>query len=296
MQSPHAARAYQTHLATPARRPPRLGQVTTHSRAPDTGIRRVRARMGARSPGNDEYPGPEHGGGQPTPGPEGHERPEHQGEQGSGHTGPAGPGHQRRAPGQRPESARHPATSRAPAPHHAAETTGATHSTPRSAPSAAAGKAPATPPAPARAPITLSRATTPTAAAPAATTPAPATSAPAATTPQLAGGSHPALTNGPPHAARDPRHARSRGARHAAPVAFSPGAVAPVAAIPFTPAHTARARRSQRAAHGPPAPSRRPSPITRIVGVVPTFVWILIGVLLALALAIRSRLAAASRR
>jgi len=75
-----------------------------------------------------------------------------------------------------------------------------------------------------------------------------------------------------------------------------------VAAIPFTPAHTARARRAQRAAPGLPAPSRRPSPIvttiTRIVGVVPTLVWILIGALsaLALALAVRSRLAALRAR
>ncbi len=48
MQSQRAARAYQTHLATPARRPSRPGQLTTHNRVPNTGIRRVRAQMGAR--------------------------------------------------------------------------------------------------------------------------------------------------------------------------------------------------------------------------------------------------------
>jgi hypothetical protein len=53
---------------------------------------------------------------------------------------------------------------------------------------------------------------------------------------------------------------------------------------------------AQRAAHDPAAPSRRSSPIvttiTRIVGVVPALVWILIGALsaVALALAVRSRL------
>ncbi len=258
-------------------------------------------------PGHVEYPGLEHGGGQPTPGREEHERPEHRGEHGSGHIGPAGLHPQQGAPGQRPESAGHPATSRgptiSPVPHHASGTAGATRSIPRSATSAAPGKAPAAPPTPARAPIpTLSRAATPI-AAPAATTPAPATSTPAATTPQLVGASRPALTGRSPHAARDPRHARNRGARrHTAPVAFSPGAVAPVAAIPFTPVLSARTRRAQRAAHGPPTPSRRPSPIvttiTRIVGVIPTLVWILIGVLsaLALALAVRSRLAALRAR
>jgi hypothetical protein len=67
-----------------------------------------------------------------------------------------------------------------------------------------------------------------------------------------------------------------------------------VAAIPFTPAHAAHAKRVQKAAHAPLAPGRHPSPIvttiTRIVGVVPTPMWILIGVLsvLALALAVRS--------
>ena len=72
--------------------------------------------------------------------------------------------------------------------------------------------------------------------------------------------------------------------------------------IPFTPAHAARARRVQRAAHDPRAPGRRASPIvttiTRIVGVIPTLVWILIGALsaLALALAVRSRLAALRAR
>ncbi len=48
MQSP-PARASQTHLATPARRPPRPGHLTTHSRAPNTGIPLVPAQMGARS-------------------------------------------------------------------------------------------------------------------------------------------------------------------------------------------------------------------------------------------------------
>ncbi len=223
------------------------------------------------------------------------------GERGSGHIEPTGPGDRRRAPGQRPESARHPVASRGPAtspvpvPHHAAGTAGATRSIPRSAPSAAPGKAPAAPPTAARAPIrTLPRAAMSTAAAPAARTPASATPTPTAATLQLAGGSHPVLTSGTPRAARGPRHARSRAARrHTAPVASSPGALAPVAAIPFTPAHFTpahgkRARPAQRAAHGSPAPGRRLSPIvttiTRIVGVVPTLVWVLIGVLCTVAL------------
>jgi hypothetical protein len=49
MQSPRAAWAYQTHRAAPARRPPRPGRVTTDNRAPNTGIPRVRAQMGACS-------------------------------------------------------------------------------------------------------------------------------------------------------------------------------------------------------------------------------------------------------
>ena len=151
-------------------------------------------------------------------------------------------------------------------------------------------------------PVTTHTATTSTtakttAAAPTATKPA------TAATPRVSGASRPALAGGSPHVARDPRHSGSRGAgRHTAPVAFSPGVVAPVAAIPVRPARAARARRAQRTAHGSPAPSRRTSPIvttiTRIVGVVPTPVWILIGVLsaLALALAVRSRLSALRAR
>jgi hypothetical protein len=73
-----------------------------------------------------------------------------------------------------------------------------------------------------------------------------------------------------------------------------------VARIPATRAH-GNVGRARGAAHGPPARGR-PSPIvttiTRIVSVVPTLVWILIGVLsaLALALAVRSRLAALRAR
>jgi Stage II sporulation protein E (SpoIIE) len=74
-----------------------------------------------------------------------------------------------------------------------------------------------------------------------------------------------------------------------------------VAGIPATRAHARSVGRARGAAHGPPTRGR-PSPIvttiTRIVGVVPTLVWILIGVLsaLALALAVRSRLAALRAR
>jgi len=49
MRSRHVAWAYRTHRAAPARRPPRPGQVTPDNRAPDTGIPRDRAQMGARS-------------------------------------------------------------------------------------------------------------------------------------------------------------------------------------------------------------------------------------------------------
>jgi hypothetical protein len=75
-----------------------------------------------------------------------------------------------------------------------------------------------------------------------------------------------------------------------------------VAGIPATPVRAGDVRRAQRVAHGSPAPSRRTSPIvttiTRIVGVVPTIVWVLIGVLSAVALALgaRSRLAAVRAR
>jgi hypothetical protein len=74
-----------------------------------------------------------------------------------------------------------------------------------------------------------------------------------------------------------------------------------VAVLPATPAHPTRAGHARKAAHSP-ATASRPAPIvttiTKIVGVVPTLVWALIGGLLALALAlaVRSRLAALRAR
>jgi hypothetical protein len=49
MRSPRAAQAYRAHRAAPARRLPRPSHLTTHNRAPDMGIRRLRAQMGVRS-------------------------------------------------------------------------------------------------------------------------------------------------------------------------------------------------------------------------------------------------------
>ena len=74
-----------------------------------------------------------------------------------------------------------------------------------------------------------------------------------------------------------------------------------MAAIPATPVRARSAPRAQHAARGSRTRGRS-SPlvttITRIVGVIPTLVWMLIGVLLALALAlaVRSRLAAVRAR
>jgi Stage II sporulation protein E (SpoIIE) len=74
-----------------------------------------------------------------------------------------------------------------------------------------------------------------------------------------------------------------------------------VATLPATPAHPARADRARKDHHGA-ATKSSPAPIvttiTRIVGVVPTLLWALIGALFALALAlgVRSRLAALRAR
>lgn len=138
---------------------------------------------------------------------------------------------------------------------------------------------------------TPSIAVTPTTAAPLAATPTP--------TPQAVGASPQAVTGHSLHAARGPRHARAHGhvaTRRAASAALL-SAVAPVAGIvPVTPARGARAGRTHAAAHGRPSPIV--TTVTRIVGVVPVPVRILIGALLALALAlaVRSRLAALRAR
>jgi hypothetical protein len=74
-----------------------------------------------------------------------------------------------------------------------------------------------------------------------------------------------------------------------------------VATVSVTPAHPARTGHARKAARSPSTVSR-PAPIvttiTKIVGVVPTLVWALVGGLLALALAlaVRSRLAALRAR
>ena len=169
-------------------------------------------------------------------------------------------------------------------------------------------------------------ATTPAAVTPAATTPAaaatPAAITPAAatqvatapvtstpvTTPQppVAGASQPAGAGrgdppgrGNAHAHR--RHARSTAAgTHATSVTPS-GAVASPTAVSSAHAHPARVGHAHKALRGA-ATASSPTPIvttiTKIVGVVPTLVWALIGALLALALAlgVRSRLAALRAR
>ena len=163
--------------------------------------------------------------------------------------------------------------------------------------------------------VTTPATATPAAAKPAATTPTvtapvaakPTTSTSTATTPpQGAGSSRHANSSRAPRAARGSRHAyRSAATRHATPVSASRGAARFVAAgIPVAPARATTQTGHARSAthHGSPAPSRRTSPIvttiTRIVGVVPTLVWVLIGALctVALALAVRSRLSALRAR
>jgi hypothetical protein len=142
--------------------------------------------------------------------------------------------------------------------------------------------------------------TTPTVMAPAVAKPTTPTST-TTTTPQVVGSSRHANSSRAPRAARGSRHAHRRAAtRHATPVPASRGAARLVAAgIPVAPARATTQTGHARSAthHGSPAPSRRTSPIvttiTRIVGVVPTLVWGLIGALFSVALALgaRSRLA-----
>jgi Stage II sporulation protein E (SpoIIE) len=167
--------------------------------------------------------------------------------------------------------------------------------------------APVAPPPVKASPVTIPTATTPmqttpTAATATATTPMAATPTVAAKPPPLAAASRPVLTGRSHHAARRPRHLRARVAsRTRSPAVSVSSAVAPVAAIPVTRARATRVGRTRAAAQGTPK-NGRPSPlvttITRIVSVVPTLLWILIGVLsaLALALAVRSRLAALRAR
>lgn len=137
--------------------------------------------------------------------------------------------------------------------------------------------------------------------------PAIATTSAATTLPQAPGASPPvaagALHRAAPHSrARRSRHARGRVAgRRLTRNASSSSSVAPVAAATAAPVRAVRVARARAAERD--APTRgRPSPIvttiTKIVGVVPTSVWILVGVLLALALALgaRSRLVALRAR
>jgi Stage II sporulation protein E (SpoIIE) len=162
-------------------------------------------------------------------------------------------------------------------------------------------------------PVAPSTATvTPATVAPASTTPASATPAPAVptqapTTPSAgSGASQPAgAGHGDSHGhgtARTPaRHARAHTASpagaHATRAASLTSAVAPVAAGSSSHAHPARIDPAHRALHGA-ASASSPTPIvttiTKIVGVIPAFVWALIGGLLALALAlgVRTRVAA----
>jgi hypothetical protein len=119
--------------------------------------------------------------------------------------------------------------------------------------------------------------------------------------PQVVEISQPAGTGRSAHPARDTRHRNSRTSRRVARATFSKGVSSPVAGIPATGVRAARARRARKAAHRPPTHGHS-SPIvttiTRIVSVVPTLVWSLIGALvaLALALAVRSRISALRAR
>ncbi len=183
-------------------------------------------------------------------------------------------------------------------------------------PTLAVPTAPVTPTVAMPAAVTVPAATAPAVASAtdpvAVTAPAPTalTSTPAtATQPAAVGTSQPAgAGSGDPHGHKSTparrRHARSRATAagtHATPATLSAGAIAPPAAVSTTPARPTRAGHAGPAVHGSSTASR-PAPIvttiTKIVGVVPTLVWALIGGLLALALAlaVRSRLAALRAR
>jgi stage II sporulation SpoE-like protein len=106
----------------------------------------------------------------------------------------------------------------------------------------------------------------------------------------------PAVSANSPQVERRAGRARAHSTlRHPGPAVLSPGTLAPVASVALTSARAAGTHRAGSAgggSHDPPARGR-PSPlvttITRIVGVVPTPLWILVGALLALALALAVR-------
>lgn len=175
---------------------------------------------------------------------------------------------------------------------------------PATATPAAVKPAAAAPAAPAAA---TPAAIAPTVATQVATAPAAVTSTPAATPQPLVvgtsqpAGAHRSDPHGRGNAHTHRRHTRSTAAgTHAASVAPS-GAVASSAAVSSAHAHAARVGPTRKALRGT-ARASSPTPIvttiTKIVGVVPTLVWALIGGLLALVLAlgVRSRLAALRAR
>ena len=121
-------------------------------------------------------------------------------------------------------------------------------------------------------------------------------------TSQAASTSPPAISGGSLQASTGARRARAQaGGRRGAAAVLSSAPAAPVAASTTTPALTRQSTRAGHTARRAGTPSRS-SPlvttITKIVGVVPTPVRVLIGALLALALAlaVRSRLAARRAR
>ncbi|MGP0100820.1 MAG: PP2C family protein-serine/threonine phosphatase [Solirubrobacteraceae bacterium] len=142
------------------------------------------------------------------------------------------------------------------------------------------------------------------AAAPPATgvalTPAAATTSTAATPPPTAGAAKSGVGGRPTHAVRRPVRPRRSASRRADPVAAATGAL-PVARSSIATKATRKARRARPGSRGTSAAGRS-SPlvttITRIVDVVPTAVRVLIAGLLALALAlaVRSRVAAVRAR
>jgi hypothetical protein len=142
-------------------------------------------------------------------------------------------------------------------------------------------------------PVTIANTPAPSTTVPSTTVPSATVATTTATVPsQVVGVSQPAGTGRSAHPARGTRHGNSRTARRVTHAAFSRGVSSPVAGIAATGVRAARARRARKAAHRLPTHGRS-SPIvttiTRIVGVVPTLVWSLIGVLLALALALAAR-------
>jgi serine phosphatase RsbU (regulator of sigma subunit) len=140
----------------------------------------------------------------------------------------------------------------------------------------------------------------PLAAPPAPALVSPPTITPTATTPpRILSESKPTVTGG--HSRRPGPHRAGVPRRRPAPGALAPGRLAPTAGHLATSAPAALAKRARTATPSSPArhaQSPLVTTVTRIIGVVPAAVWILIGLLVALALALgaNSRLVAMGAR